>query len=342
MRRWTCLIASVVMLVASCSSEQAAGSRSTPVGTVASPAPPATQRPTDDTSTQATDEAGFGRATSSPASVAAGDSVLITPAEPTSPACGIVGVLRSATDHSLLGQVTRDGGFIEGPNVTWLACLEPTSGDSEYYSLPGTVPTGSYVLCMTEQLDAASCATITVTPPAGPASNTESNLTRIDVAAGCPPRVDDHQRVDHRAIGISNPDPSGLTDALVPGRPTGALICRYTALRPISQGDNYGPLTGGDLASATALEATAATEFADALNAIDYWSFTPTCEAGEFAPTYTAIVFTIPDRADVDVWLDWVAPGCSELTNGLRTSGLLVNGHGQEFLRLLDDTAPPA
>jgi hypothetical protein len=56
---------------------------------------------------------------------------------------------------------------------------------------------------------------------------------------------------------------------------------------------------------------------------------------------YTAIVFAIGDHDDVDLWLkDWY--GCPEVGNGVRTSGLLINGQGDAFLAELDTLAPRA
>ena len=69
--------------------------------------------------------------------------------------------------------------------------------------------------------------------------------------------------------------------------------------------------------------------------------FASGCLFADQAARYTAIVFAIPGRSDVDLWLtDWV--GCPEVGNGLRFSGLLVNGQGTAFLAQLDVDAPPA
>ena len=54
---------------------------------------------------------------------------------------------------------------------------------------------------------------------------------------------------------------------------------------------------------------------------------------------YTAIVFAIPHRADVDVWLkDWI--GCPEVSNGTHSSGELIDGNGATFIELLNADLP--
>jgi hypothetical protein len=58
-------------------------------------------------------------------------------------------------------------------------------------------------------------------------------------------------------------------------------------------------------------------------------------------PDVAGIVFEIPGRSDVDVWLkDW--NGCPELGNGRRTAGLLINGQGSGVIAELNALAPAA
>ena len=64
------------------------------------------------------------------------------------------------------------------------------------------------------------------------------------------------------------------------------------------------------------------------------------CLVGENTARYTANVFAVPGRADVDVWLkDWI--GCPEVSNGTRSSGELINGNGTNFTTLLNADLPP-
>jgi hypothetical protein len=65
------------------------------------------------------------------------------------------------------------------------------------------------------------------------------------------------------------------------------------------------------------------------------------CLFAQQSARYTAIVFAVPGRSDVDLWLkDWI--GCPEVGNGTRTSGELINGVGDAFLAQLDADAPRA
>jgi hypothetical protein len=286
----------------------------------------------------------YGTATADPQVVAAGGSLMFAPTAAVTPTCGGVGVLRSTdTGHAIVGQLTSAGSFNEGPDVTWLECLlTPTAAPTVYF-IPASVPAGRYVLCMSEQLDTASCATITVTaPPATTPPPPPASGVRIETATGCPATISD-QPLDPTtgSVGILNPDRAGLGDAFVPGDPTGALICRYYPLTINYATADGQPLTGGTLFSSTTLVEADAVRVADELNDISYWNFTPSCVPFPLEPRFTAIVFTVPGHADTDVWLR-DAHWCPYATNGRRDSGLLVNGHGQRFIDLLDAAAPEA
>jgi hypothetical protein len=179
-------------------------------------------------------------------------------------------------------------------------------------------------------------ATTTPTPtPAGP----DPNVIRVTLTEGCPSTIGGHPDFHSTAAGwIANPDGAGLVDSFVPGEPSAALICRYAALDADGNVPDGTTLNGGDLYSSTPVEQAEAITLAKTLNSIVPWDFASGCLPTLDQPRYTAIVFAVPDRSDVDLWLkDWV--GCPEVGNGARTSGLLVNGQGDEFLTKLNNLA---
>jgi hypothetical protein len=124
----------------------------------------------------------------------------------------------------------------------------------------------------------------------------------------------------------------------VPGEPAAALICRYAAIPdPAHVSDS----TSGNLFSSITLDAASAASLATTINDIVPSNVASACLFGDQEARYTAIVFAVPGRSDVDLWLkDWI--GCPELSNGTRYSGELINGVGSAFIFQLDAAAPPA
>jgi len=170
----------------------------------------------------------------------------------------------------------------------------------------------------------------------------DPNLIRGTIATGCPTSVGGHP--DYGSTGaefIDNPERAGLADTFVPGQPTQALICRYAALDAVTTLADGTKRMSGDLYSSTPLDASKAGALAATLNAIVPWDFTAGCMPTEDKARYTMIVFAVPGRADVDVWLkDWY--NCPSVDNGVRGSGELVNGQGHDFLTQLNSLAAPA
>lgn len=186
----------------------------------------------------------------------------------------------------------------------------------------------------------ASEATLTTT--ASTPADTASDAIRVETADGCPPTVHGHgDNGSTAATWITNPDSQGLSDTFVPDTPTGALICRYTALDTVTTAPDGRQLEGGSLYSSTTLDGSDAQRLAAALNDVAYSSFTAACVPPADKARYTALTFALPERRDVNVWLkDWIE--CPEVSNGIHTSGQLINGHGSAFLAHLDSVAPPA
>lgn len=178
-------------------------------------------------------------------------------------------------------------------------------------------------------------------PSPSTTTNTENQI-RVEIADGCPASLAAHHEDSSTAANwIANPDPTRLDTTFVPGVPTAALICRYAAMYVTTAAADGRQLDGGALFSSTTVDAAAAATLATALDDIVPWDFVAGCLFGMQHARYTVIVFAIPGRSDVDLWLkDWT--GCPEVGNGLRTSGLLVNGQGTAFLAQLDAAAPPA
>ncbi|MGZ4673383.1 MAG: hypothetical protein ACXV8K_12035 [Ilumatobacteraceae bacterium] len=187
----------------------------------------------------------------------------------------------------------------------------------------------------------------TVTAPASSAdaaitTASPKSTIRVELADGCPSTIAGHaDDSSTAAIWVANPDSAGLDTTFVPGTPTAALICRYAAQYTATDSTNEPQQVGGDLFTATTLDAAAAAALAESANEIVPSSITSACLFGQQATRYTLIVFAVPGRSDIDTWLkDWI--GCPELSNGTRTSGELINGVGRGFLAGLDADAPPA
>lgn len=124
----------------------------------------------------------FGTAAATPSTVAPGAMVTIAPSALVGATCGGIGVVRALPERDVIvGQLQPDGPFLPGPVVTWLACVTEPGTESHSYTIPVDLAPGDYVLCVTRQLDAAGCATITVTPAAAP--------TTVQPAATPPPVV---------------------------------------------------------------------------------------------------------------------------------------------------------
>jgi hypothetical protein len=100
-------------------------------------------------------------------------------------------------------------------------------------------------------------------------------------------------------------------------------------------------LQPGALYSSTPLGPTEATQLANDLNEIVPSPVTSACLFQNNRARFTAIIFAIPGRTDVDIWMkDWI--GCPEVNNGVRDSGELINGLGKPFTTYLNSLASPA
>jgi hypothetical protein len=187
----------------------------------------------------------------------------------------------------------------------------------------------------TTEPTATSAAVVTTTSTPGP-------TIRVEIADGCPASVAGYpDNGNTAAMWIANPDATGLDATFVPDTPSAALICRYSAIDTANFSTNGPRPDEGALFTSTVLDAESASTLASNLNDIVPWDFVAGCLPATQGARYTAIVFEIPGRSDIDLWLkDWV--GCPEVGNGVRTSGLLVNGQGAAFLATLDADAPPA
>jgi hypothetical protein len=139
----------------------------------------------------------------------------------------------------------------------------------------------------------------------------------LDVAKGCPKTLD--------GSTVRNTGP-GLADTFVPGKPTAALVCRYSPA----------------LYRSTHLDAAQAQLLAET---IDRTALGPkvgveSCPMIPANPGGTVIAFSIPGRADVDIW--YADYGCRSFTNGVRTADETANVTFYDgFMPLLDRLSPP-
>jgi len=162
---------------------------------------------------------------------------------------------------------------------------------------------------------------------------------RVEIATGCPASVLAVASWGSTSPEFAvNPDSTGLADSFVAGEPGAALICRYRLVRYDASGQ---PISGGDLFSSTVLDGRTAGALAREANGVTPSAVVSACLFGDSDHArYTGIVFAVPGRTDIDLWLkEWV--GCPGMSNGFRDSGELINGIGSSFLELLDTDAPP-
>jgi hypothetical protein len=208
----------------------------------------------------------------------------------------------------------------------------------------GPIPLSGSIKADILNVGLSATTTVGQDPTSAPSASPsiDPDVIRVTIADGCPASVAAHREGDSTAASwITNPETSGLLETFVPGEPTEALICRYTAVRAVTVLPDGGQLEGGALYSGTHLGASAAGALAAVLNDISPSTVAHGCVPPADKPRFTAIVFAIPGRSDVDLWLkDWLA--CPEVSNGSRSSGELVNGLGTTFLTELDAAAPPA
>lgn len=191
---------------------------------------------------------------------------------------------------------------------------------------------------------AAGCSDGGATPaPSTTLLSSPAGAIRIEAADGCPATVDGFDPHDGStgAPWIFNPDTTGLEDQFVPGTPTSALVCRFAALDAVTLLADGTTVGSGELFSSTELDGPGAATLADSLNEIEPSTIASGCVPPADKTRYTAIVFSVPGRSDINLWLkDWMR--CPSVGNGSLSSGLLINGHGAGFLRALDAAAPPA
>jgi hypothetical protein len=139
----------------------------------------------------------------------------------------------------------------------------------------------------------------------------------LEVSTGCPKTLGD-------ATTVRNTGP-GLADTFVPGTPTAALVCRYSP----------------GLYRSTHLDAAQAQLLAET---IDHTALGPndvaaSCPEVSGNPGGTVIAFSIPGRADVDIW--YADYGCESFTNGVRTANETGNVSFYDgFMPLLDRLSP--
>jgi hypothetical protein len=171
--------------------------------------------------------------------------------------------------------------------------------------------------------------------------HTTPHPTRVEIATGCPSSIADVAEFNSTAtLFVTDPASADLQTTFVPGAPTAAMICRYTAAEPVDTSISRSGVAGGAVATSRRLDAHDAVALATTLNSIVPSDLTSACFVGDNTARYTAIVFAVPNRADIDIWLkDWI--GCPEVTNGTRTSGQLINGTGAGFTTLLNTDLPP-
>lgn len=110
----------------------------------------------------------YGSAVVAPASVSAGGVVTLTPPGPVTRVCLRMAKVFTSTAAGLtpVGTLGMDGSWQDGgpgTSTTMPACGGETTRASTGYKVPAELAPGTYVLCVTEQPDAAGCGTFTVT-----------------------------------------------------------------------------------------------------------------------------------------------------------------------------------
>ena len=163
--------------------------------------------------------------------------------------------------------------------------------------------------------------------------------TRVEVTSGCPVSIASAATV-FAATPFVNPDPTGLTETLVPGHPHGALICQYDDVEATVSSLGSTTYVGGALREQATVDANDAVRLASAANVAVAPGYTSTGTPDLNGPQFTVVVFSIPGRSDVDIWYEEYA-GSLGLSNGRRGISPLINGFGADFSRLLDADLTP-
>jgi hypothetical protein len=113
----------------------------------------------------------------------------------------------------------------------------------------------------------------------------------ISVSSACPVTLGNARDVKNTG--------SGLTTTIVPGTPTDALVCRYTSR----------------LERQTRLDESQSRQLGTAIDRVSTAPPHGSYSCPAIIIGNVIIVFSIPGRADVDIW--WTDSGCQTLDNGV-------------------------
>ena len=110
----------------------------------------------------------YGSATVAPTSVSAGGVVTLTPTGPVTRVCLRIAKVYTSTAAGLtpVGTLGTNGAWQDGgpgTSTTLPACGGETTRAATGYKVPAELTPGTYVLCLTEEPDAAGCGSVTVT-----------------------------------------------------------------------------------------------------------------------------------------------------------------------------------
>jgi hypothetical protein len=127
---------------------------------------------------------------------------------------------------------------------------------------------------------------------------------RVDIAHGCPAS-------DLRRVGVTSSGADLARELLPAGKPTGALVCRYSGL-------NDHPTFA--LRTHIRLGSARAADLASLIRRVDLsheGGVVTSCPMDD--DSVTVLAFSYPGRPDVDLWLH--ARGCSTVSNGVIVAG---------------------
>jgi len=113
--------------------------------------------------------AAFGTASVSPARVTTGEVVIVMPAAEVQPVCLDFAIVHRQTASGLerVGALSPNGGWQDyrtGPTPTLPECLPARSAAAVSIVMPPEMGDGSYVICLTLELDEAGCGVVVVEP----------------------------------------------------------------------------------------------------------------------------------------------------------------------------------
>ena len=109
----------------------------------------------------------YGKAVANPARVSRGGRITISPTGPVQMICTFPSTVWTQSPRGLIptGMLSQNGTWqssVNGFPTTVPGCLPPPTADAQSYDVPQSFVPGTYVFCLTMELDPAACTSVEV------------------------------------------------------------------------------------------------------------------------------------------------------------------------------------